>query len=61
MKTSFTIFLVFFGAAVLDALTSHNLLRIGFWLAIALLFLAAEWLGERRAARRREPVSGAKA
>ena len=52
MRTSFTIFLVFFGVAVLDALRGGQLLRIAFWLAVALLFLAAEWLGERRAARR---------
>jgi len=38
---NFTIFVLFFGLSLLDALTSHQWLRAAFWLAIALAFL---WL-----------------
>ena len=37
--TNFTIFLLFFGVATLEALQTANWIRAGFWLAIACVFL----------------------
>ena len=38
----FAIFIIFFGAAALDAFATHNWTRSIFWLAIGLLFLIAD-------------------
>jgi len=35
----FAVFVIFFGIALLDAFRSQNLLRVGFWLVIAIAFL----------------------
>jgi hypothetical protein len=43
-----TIFLLFFGIATLDALTSGRWLRIVFWLAMGVAFAALDWWGSRR-------------
>jgi len=43
-----TIFLLFFGIATLDALTSRNWLRIVFWVAMGLGFALLDWWGHRR-------------
>lgn len=43
-----TIFVVFFGVAVVDALTSGRWLRIVFWLAMGVTFAALDWWGNRR-------------
>ena len=51
MRTNFAVFVIFFGLATVDALRGGDWLRIGFWLVIGLLFLAADWLVEKRAAR----------
>ena len=37
----FTIFIIFFGAAALDALTTRSWLRSIFWLAMGVVFLIA--------------------
>jgi hypothetical protein len=42
--TNVTVFLLFFGIALLDALRSHDWLRAAFWLAIGLVFLRADAL-----------------
>jgi hypothetical protein len=47
---NFSMFLIFFGIATLEALQSGNWIRIAFWLAIGILFLLADNLrksGER--------------
>ena len=38
----FTIFILFFGAAALDAIQTRNWLRSAFWLAIGIVFLVAD-------------------
>jgi len=43
-----TIFVIFFGIATLDALTSDHWLRIAFWVAMGAAFLAFDWWGSRR-------------
>ena len=40
--TGFTMFLIFFGIAVIEAIRSRNLLLILFWVSMALLFLIAD-------------------
>jgi hypothetical protein len=42
--TNITVFLLFFGVSLLDALQSRNWLRAIFWLAIGLVFLRADGL-----------------
>ena len=39
---NFTIFLLFFGVAALEAFQTHNWLKAGFWLAIGIAFLVAD-------------------
>jgi hypothetical protein len=51
MHTNLTIFLLFFGIALLDAIKGGHWLRILFWLAIATLCL----LSDRRQSARRSP------
>ncbi len=40
--TNFTIFILFFGVAVLEAIQTQNWARIAFWGAIAVVFLLAD-------------------
>lgn len=40
--TDFTVFLLFFGVAALEAFQTRNWTRAAFWLAIAIGFLAAD-------------------
>jgi hypothetical protein len=40
--TNFTVFLLFFGVATLEAFQTRNWLKAGFWLAIGIAFLAAD-------------------
>ena len=40
--TNTAVFLVFFGIALLDAISSRNFVRSAFWVGIGLLFLAAD-------------------
>jgi hypothetical protein len=42
-----TIFLLFFGISLLDAVRSHDWLRAVLWLALALVFLRADALKSR--------------
>jgi uncharacterized membrane protein len=43
-----TVFLLFFGVALLDALRSQDWLRAAFWIAIGLVFLRGDLLPQRR-------------
>jgi hypothetical protein len=51
MRTNLTIFLLFFGIALLDAIRGGNWLRILFWLVIGALFFMAD----RREMAKRAP------
>ena len=51
-RQGLTIFIIFFGIATLDALTSGRWLRIAFWLAMGAGFVAFDWWTLR--SRRRE-------
>jgi hypothetical protein len=46
--TNTAVFLIFFGLALLDALTSGNWLRSAFWIVVGLLFLRADALKPRK-------------
>ena len=43
-----TMFLLFFGIATMDALSSRNWLRIVFWVAMGVGFAFLDWWGQRR-------------
>ena len=40
--TNFAVFVLFFGVAVIEAIQTKNWLKVGFWVAIALVFLFAD-------------------
>jgi hypothetical protein len=42
LGTNFTVFLLFFGVAALEAFQSKNWFMAGFWLAIGIVFLLAD-------------------
>jgi hypothetical protein len=42
LGTNFTVFVLFFGVATLEALQTRNWLKAAFWLAIGLVFLVAD-------------------
>jgi len=42
LSTNFTVFLLFFGVAAVEAFQTRNWLKAVFWLAIGLVFLAAD-------------------
>lgn len=42
LGTNFTVFLLFFGVAALEAFQTHNWLKAAFWLAIGSVFLIAD-------------------
>jgi hypothetical protein len=42
LGTGFTVFLLFFGVATLEAFQTHNWLKAVFWLAIGFVFLLME-------------------
>ncbi len=44
---NFTIFLLFFGVATLEAVQTSNWLKVAFWLAIGIVFLASDNLKSR--------------
>jgi hypothetical protein len=46
--TNFTIFLLFFGLATLEAVQTSNWLRVGFWAAIGCAFLYLDCCYEAR-------------
>jgi hypothetical protein len=43
-----TVFLLFFGVAVLDGIASRVWWRVAFWAAVAVVFAAFAWHGRRR-------------
>jgi hypothetical protein len=42
LGTNFTVFSLFFGIAMLEALQTRNWTRAAFWLAISIVFLLAD-------------------
>ncbi|MBL7852081.1 MAG: hypothetical protein JNN04_14360 [Cyclobacteriaceae bacterium] len=48
VATNLTIFLLFFGAATLDAMVSGHWLRVAGWLVLALFFLGAGIMARRK-------------
>jgi len=46
LGTNAAMFLLFFGVATLEAFQTQNWLKTIFWVAIALVFLAADNLGK---------------
>jgi apolipoprotein N-acyltransferase len=42
ISTNFTVFLLFFGVALLEAIQSANWLRVAMWTGFGLLFLLAD-------------------
>ena len=48
LGTNFTVFLLFFGVATLEAFQTRNWLKAIFWLAIGLVFLVADNLKKKR-------------
>jgi len=42
LGTNFTVFLLFFGIATLEAFQERNWLKAAFWLAIGIVFLLAD-------------------
>jgi hypothetical protein len=42
LSTNFTVFVLFFGVATLEAFQTRNWLKAGFWLAIGIVFLLAD-------------------
>jgi hypothetical protein len=42
LGSGFTVFLLFFGVAILEAFQTHNWLKAVFWLAIGFIFLIME-------------------
>ena len=52
-QQNMTVFALFFGLSLIDAVNSRVWWRALFWLGIAVLFAMLAWTGERR--RRRSP------
>lgn len=46
MRTNLTIFILFFGIALLDAIRGGHWLRIVFWLCVGTLFFLADRRGQ---------------
>ena len=42
LGTNFAVFILFFGVAVIEAVQTKNWLKVGFWIAISLVFLFAD-------------------
>ena len=42
LSANFTVFLLFFGVAMLEAFQTRNWLKALFWIAIGIVFLAAD-------------------
>ncbi len=49
MGTNFTVFLLFFGVAAIEAFQTRNWLKVVFWVAIAIVFLVADNLKKAKA------------
>lgn len=52
-----TVFVLFFGMSLLDALASRVWWRAAFWLAIAIVFAALAWTGRARQSQSKAPSS----
>jgi len=52
LGVNFTVFLLFFGVATLEAFQSRNWIKAAFWLAIGAAFLVADNLRKSGDARR---------
>lgn len=48
-----TMFMLFFGIATMDALTSRNWVRIVFWVLMGVAFAVLDWWGQHRRASSR--------
>ncbi len=48
LGTNFTVFILFFGVATLEAFQTRNWLKALFWLAIGLVFLIVDNRGKRQ-------------
>jgi hypothetical protein len=46
LSTNFTVFLLFFGVATLEAFQTRNWIKVFFWTAIGIVFLVADNLKE---------------
>jgi hypothetical protein len=42
LSTNFTVFLLFFGVATLEAFQTRNWIKAVFWMAIGIVFLVAD-------------------
>ena len=42
LRTSFTVFILFFGISLLEAFRTRNWINVAFWLGIGILFLIAD-------------------
>lgn len=52
MRPAMTIFILFFGVALIEALRGSQWSQVAFWVAIAVLFFLIERWGSLRAGRR---------
>lgn len=49
LRTSFTVFILFFGISLLEAFRTHNWINVAFWIGIGVMFLIADNLkGDKR-------------
>jgi hypothetical protein len=48
LRTNFAVFLLFFGVAALEAFQSANWTKAAFWVAIGIVFLAADNMKKNR-------------
>ena len=49
LGANFTVFLLFFGVALIEAFQTGNWIKAAFWLAIGIVFLAADNLKKNEA------------
>ena len=45
--TNFAVFVIFFGLAAVEAIQTKNWLKVGFWIAISLVFLFADNMNKK--------------
>ncbi len=48
LSTNFTVFLLFFGMALVEAIQTRNWIKAVFWATIGLVFLGADNLGKKQ-------------
>jgi hypothetical protein len=46
LRTSFTVFILFFGISLLEAFRTRNWINVAFWIIIGTMFLVADNLKE---------------